>query len=86
MTPEQFSFLVFTDTDPSTKFGEPETVNNIRDNSPNTFKRQYRLITSEDFKNYISTTFKNIIHDVQVVNNKEFLNGHMQYLYNIGLL
>jgi hypothetical protein len=85
MTPEQFSFLTFTNTDPSTKFGEPETVANIRDNSPNTFKRQYRLITAEDFRNYISTTFKNIIHDVQVVNNKDFLNGHMQYLYNIGL-
>lgn len=85
MTPEQFSFLTFTNTDPSTTFGEPETVENIRDNAPNTFKRQYRLITSNDFKNYISTTFKNIIHDVQVVNNKDYLNGHMQYLYNIGL-
>ena len=85
MTPQQFSFLTFTNSDPSTTFGEPETVDNIRDNAPNTFKRQYRLITAEDFKSYISNTFKNIIHDVQVVNNKDFLNGHMQYLYNIGL-
>jgi len=85
MTPSQFAFLTFTNSDPSTTFGEPETVDNIRENAPNTFKRQYRLITTNDFKSYISNTFKNIIHDVQVVNNKEYLNGHMKYLYNLGL-
>jgi len=85
MTTTQFGYISFTNTDPSTIFGEPETVDNIRDNAPNTFKRQYRLITASDFKSYISNTFKNIIHDVQVVNNKDYLNGHMKYLYNIGL-
>jgi hypothetical protein len=85
MTTTQLGFISFTNTDPSTIFGEPETVNNMRDNAPNTFKRQYRLITALDFKSYISNTFKNIIHDVQVVNNKDYLNGHMRYLYNIGL-
>lgn len=85
MTPTQFSFLTFTNTDPSTQFGEPETVDNIRQNAPNTFKRQYRLITTQDFKSYITNTFKNIIHDTQVVNNKEYLNGHIKYLYNLGL-
>lgn len=85
MAPGQFSFLAFTNSDPSTTFGQPETVDNIRENAPNTFKRQYRLVTTNDFKSYISNTFKNIIHDVQVVNNKEYLNGHMKYLYNLGL-
>jgi len=85
MTPGQFAFLTFTNSDPSTKFGEPETVDNIRENAPNTFKRQYRLITTNDFKGYITNTFKNIVHDVQVVNNKEYLNGHIKYLYNLGL-
>jgi len=85
MTTTQFGFISFTNTDPSTIFGEPETVDNIKENAPNTFKRQYRLITASDFKSYISNTFKNIIHDVQVVNNKDYLNGHMKYLYGIGL-
>lgn len=85
MAPGQFAFLTFTNSDPSTTFGQPETVDNIRENAPNTFKRQYRLVTTNDFKSYISNTFKNIIHDVQVVNNKEYLNGHMKYLYNLGL-
>lgn len=85
MTPSQFAFLTFTNSDPSTTFGQPETVDNIRENAPNTFKRQYRLITTGDFKSYISNTFKNIIHDVQVVNNKEYLDGHIKYLYNLGL-
>jgi hypothetical protein len=85
MSPSQFAFLTFTNSDPSTTFGQPETVDNIRENAPNTFKRQYRLITTGDFKSYISNTFKNIIHDVQVVNNKEYLDGHIKYLYNLGL-
>lgn len=85
MTPSQLPFLTFTNTDPSTKFGQPETVENIRNNAPNTFKQQYRLITATDFKNYVSNTFRNIIHDVYVVNNKDYLNGYIQYLYNIGL-
>jgi len=85
MTPSQFPFLTFTNSSPSTNFGQPETVENIRTNAPNTFKQQYRLITASDFKNYISNTFRNIVHDVYVVNNQDYLNGHIQYLYNIGL-
>ena len=85
MTETQFGFISFSNTDPSTIFGQPETVDNIKQNAPNTFKRQYRLITAGDFKSFISNTFKNIIHDVQVVNNRSYLNGHIKYLYNIGL-
>jgi len=85
MTESQVPLLTFTNDKPSTLFGEPETVDNIRDNSPNTFKRQYRLITTTDFKNYISSTFKNIIHDLQVVDNQSYLNQHVEYLYTLGL-
>lgn len=85
ITENQTSLLSFTNTKPSTKFGEPETVENIRNNASNTFKRQYRLITTVDYKNFIITNFKNIIHDLNVVNNSEYLNEHMQYLYTIGL-
>lgn len=85
MTDSQIPLLSFTNDKPSTLFGEPETVDNIRNNAPNTFKRQYRLITAEDFKNYISGNFKNIIHDLQVVDNQTYLNQHIEYLYTLGL-
>jgi hypothetical protein len=85
MTESQLPLLSFTNDKPSTLFGEPETVDNIRNNAPNTFKRQYRLITTEDFKNYISATFKNIIHDLQVVDNQTYLSQHIEYLYVLGL-
>ncbi|NBO36772.1 hypothetical protein EBU91_04475, partial [bacterium] len=39
----------------------------------------------EDFKNYITSTFKNIIHDLHVVDNQTYLNDHIGYLYTIGL-
>jgi len=85
LSPSQIQLLSFTNDKPSTIFGDPETVNDIRKNAPNTFKRQYRLITAEDFKSYIFTNFRNIIQDLQVVNNQDYLNTHIKYLYQIGL-
>ena len=85
LSPSQIQLLSFTNDKPSTIFGDPETVNDIRKNAPNTFKRQYRLITAEDFKSYIFTNFRNIIQDIQVVNNQDYLNTHIKYLYEIGL-
>lgn len=85
ITNDQTSLLSFTNDKPSTKFGEPETVENIRNNAANTFKRQYRLITITDYENFITNNFKNIIHDIKAVNNSEYLNEHMQYLYTLGL-
>lgn len=81
----QISLLNFSNELASTTYKTVENVDSIRKNSSNTFKSQYRLITTEDFTNYINSNFSNIINDVKVVNNWEYLAEHVRYLYNLGL-
>lgn len=85
ITPSQASSLIFTNPNASTSFSNLENAENIRNSAANTFKTQYRLITTQDFENYIKTNFGNLIYDVKVVNNWEYLAEHVRYLYNIGL-
>jgi hypothetical protein len=81
----QINLLNFSNELASTFFKTVENVDSMRKNSSNTFKSQYRLITTEDFTNYINSNFSNIINDVKVVNNWEYLAEHVRYLYNLGL-
>jgi len=81
----QAASLVFTNPVASTSFSPLEDTIGIRNNAANVFKTQYRLVTTRDFETYIKNTFSNIIADVRVVNNWEYLAEHVRYLYNIGL-
>lgn len=81
----QANNITFENTIASTSYNNPETVEQIRENAPNIYKSQGRLVTASDFENLIKSNYKNIIHDVRVVNNWEYLDGHVKYLYNIGL-
>jgi len=85
LTSTEAESLVFTNPTPSTAFKGLETVNDIRQNAPNIFKTQYRLVTTDDFETYIKNTFGNFINDVSVLNNWEYLAEHVRYLYNLGL-
>lgn len=78
--------LSFDNSNPSTLYTSPETVNSIRQNAPNTFKSQYRLITASDFENFIKASFNNIIQDAKVYSNNDYVNKHLRYLYEIGLV
>lgn len=82
---DNLSQLQFTNTSASTKFSTPETVDSIRNNAPTLFRSQYRLVTPSDYENFVQTNYANIINDVKVFNNWEFLSGHIKYLYTIGL-
>ena len=57
----------------------------MRNNAANTFKTQYRLITTSDFELFIKNKYDNLINDVAVVNNWDYVANHMRYYYNIGL-
>jgi len=81
----QASNIVFSNPYASTSFTTLENTDAIRINAANTFKTQYRLITTTDYENYIKTNFSNLIKDVKVVNNWEYLTEHVRYLYNLGL-
>jgi hypothetical protein len=85
ITFEQLAEIGLTNPIATTKYGDVETTDQIRVNAPNLYKAQGRLVTTGDFEAFTKARFSNIIHDVTVVNNWEYLDGHVKYLYNIGL-
>jgi len=78
-------YLDFANSNISTSFTEAEGVNSIRANAPATFRTQFRVVTSSDYESFIKNSFANIINDVKALNNNEYTNGHLKYLYDIGL-
>jgi len=82
---EQAASLIFSNTEASTDYSPIETAEEMRQNAPNTFKTQYRLITTSDFETFIKSNFSNLIDNVKVVNNWDYIAEHMRYYYNIGL-
>lgn len=65
-----------TSTDPQ----QFESVDEIRSTAPGFLAHQNRLVTANDFENYINTTFGNIVTDVKAMNNKTYINSHIKYL------
>jgi hypothetical protein len=56
-----------------------ESVDSIRESAPKWFRMSNRLITSDDFKEYVLKTF-NEIHDITVMNNAEYTTEFLQWL------
>jgi hypothetical protein len=70
---------------PSNPYSPEESVNDIRKNAPKSFSYQQRLVTANDFQAFIVDNYKNIFADSYVVNNDDYLKGHVKYLYDIGI-
>lgn len=85
ITPSQASFLKFSNIDASTTFQDIESPESIKNNALNTFRSQYRLITTADFINYISKNYSNIISSTQCVNNWDYISGHLKYYFDLGI-
>lgn len=85
LTTKQLSYVSVNNDYPSTVYTDAESVNSIKNNAPKAFRSQYRLVTVSDYLTYINTNYSNVIADVALVNNDNYLNGHLKYLYNIGL-
>ena len=85
LTSDNIKYVSLYNEFSSAPYSSEESVDSIRKNAPKTFRTQNRLVTSSDFDTYIRTNFSNILTDVGILNNEEYLQGHMKYLYNIGL-
>lgn len=85
LTLEQANNILFTNDSSSTDSSDLESVDKIRVNAPNFFKQQGRLVTVNDIRSFVISNFSNVLSDVAVVNNWEYLDEHVRYLYNIGL-
>ena len=85
LTSDQFDFVQFSNTLPSSNYAPEENVDAIKINAPKIFRSQHRLVSLNDYDYFISTNFKNLIINSKVVNNDDYLRGHVRYLYYIGL-
>lgn len=66
----------------STEPREIETVENMRDFSPQHFISQDRLITANDFTLAIKRNFGNVLNDAIAVSNENYIAGHLSYITN----
>jgi hypothetical protein len=87
VTPEGITYMGFEDIEKislssslaSTAPSEGETVEDIRENAPQFFKGQNRLISKADFQSKIKTNFGNILQDVAVLDNDTYIEEYMEY-------
>ncbi len=77
--------VAFTNTNSSTLFKNKETVEEIKTNAPNLFNSQYRLVTTDDYRNYILKNFGNWVKSASVVNNFDYTAVYQNYFFDIGL-
>ncbi len=58
--------LSFNNSNPSTIYNAPESVESIRKNAPGSFRSQYRLVTAPDFEREAKALFETKVNDKQV--------------------
>ena len=85
VTSEEAGLLGFNNTSPSTKFAAAESVASIKENALNTYKAQFRLSTTGDIETYVKKSFGNIISSNRVVNNADYIDGHLKYYFDLGV-
>jgi hypothetical protein len=84
LTDDESESLVFVNVEPSTRFQDKESAEQIKINAPKIYSSQFRLVTSSDYENFVNKNFANIISSTKAVNNWDYINGHLRYFYDIG--
>jgi hypothetical protein len=85
LTPNELAEIKIANTLGSTPVKDAENVEDIRQNAPKTFNNQYRLVTNNDYENYIKSNFSYILSDVRVINNQQYASQYLKYYYEKGL-
>lgn len=85
ITIQESANITFSNTDASTNFVAAENADSIKLNAPNTFRSQYRLITPDDFVNYINKNYSNVIASTKVVSNWDYISGNLKYYFDLGV-
>ena len=80
-----YGTLSFDNTRISTYYTDEETIDEIKTNAPKTFRSQYRLVTAGDYETYIKTNYSNMIQDIKVFNNWDYISQIMKYYYDLGI-
>lgn len=82
-TQDQLDEIYISNTSESTQFNEVENVNEIRTNAPDWFRMGQRLITKQDFNQFVLKQFQEDLFDARTMNNWEYLNEFLGWLDGI---
>lgn len=85
VTLDEASQIKFTNSLASTDYNPPETVQQIKENAPITYRSQYRLVTGKDYEAFLRSNFANFLSDIKAFNNTEYIFNYLQYFYSIGI-
>jgi hypothetical protein len=85
LTNDVMNAVIFDNDTSSTPIKLAESVDDVRRTAPSTYRSQYRLVTTRDYETYIRTNFANLLADVKVINNWDYISGYLKYFYDIGL-
>lgn len=85
LTDSEAKMCYVTNPNSSTHPQEGESVEQIRTSAPNAFKSQFRLVNENDYKSYIKSNFNNLLADVSVINNTEYMSTYIKYYNDLGL-
>lgn len=78
--------ISLTNPSASTIIKDFETVEQVKQNAPNWFRMGGRLITSQDFEQYILMNYPSEVYDVKVTNNWEYMVDFQNWLNTYGKL
>lgn len=85
ITSSEVEYLVVGNTNNSSEPSSLESADDIKTNATKLFSAQNRLVTLDDYENYITKNFSNVVGSVQCINNDEFTSSYIKYFYDIGL-
>jgi hypothetical protein len=85
ITPSLLPSVIVTNPNASTPIGEGETVEEIRKNAPKFFASQNRLVTRDDYTNFIDKNYNLVVKSVKVLDNTTYTSRFLKYFYTIGL-
>lgn len=80
ITFDNIATLTFQNKDGSTVPQERESVDEIKRKAPLHLASQDRLVTLNEFETHITRNFGNMLTSSRVIDNKDFMDGHMRYL------
>jgi hypothetical protein len=86
LSTSELSNLIVTNVSTSSTASDIEDVDSIRENAPNFFRMGGRLVTERDYEDFVSSTFRSTVYDVNVMNNWEYMATFQKWLYDLGLL
>lgn len=85
LTKRGLSNLLFDNTYISSSVSDGQTIDEIRKVAPASAKARGRLVTKSDYEAFIKTNFRNIILDVAVLSNSDYINTYVKYFYDNGI-